>query len=163
VGDDHANRESIELISRISTINSAILVAINITLENGCYEVRSFYPIEVFLSNRSKEFLSNIRYKDTIPKGKRLFICGVYLKKLSGVYLKKLRLRFFGALMREHTLPGCPPPDLFANKLLCLQRLPFPAPEEAVLTSNFVPELFSLLVCHKHQPLSRISLTTARS
>src|ERR1700730_10776529 len=59
VGDDYDNHENIELISKIRTINLAILDAINITLNKGCYEIRSFYPISdaKIQSRKEKGFL----------------------------------------------------------------------------------------------------------
>ena len=46
VGDDFKNPGCIEVISRIPTIGSGLLVAVSIEQnDKGQYEIRSFYPV----------------------------------------------------------------------------------------------------------------------
>ncbi len=46
IGDDHENPGKIELIGRIPTVNSFVLVAIEVTKDkHGRYSVRSFYTV----------------------------------------------------------------------------------------------------------------------
>jgi len=54
IGDDFANEGKIELIARIASLGSGLLVAVSVALNiRGRYEVRSFYPVsEKKIENR---------------------------------------------------------------------------------------------------------------
>ena len=62
IGDDHRNPGKIELIGRIHAVNSRVLIAVTIEVdESGRYIVCSFYPISDNKADgrRQKGFLKN--------------------------------------------------------------------------------------------------------